>query len=132
ALADLESASGRHGDGIFAALINDERRMTKDECRQCWRSSFVIRLSSHHCLSCYNRAMTARIGILGGTFDPIHFGHLAIAEEARHALQLDRVLFVPAGQQPLKRGAHIAAPEQRFTMVQLACAPNSAFEVSRI
>ena len=77
-------------------------------------------------------AMTARIGILGGTFDPIHYGHLAIAEEARLALQLDRVLFVPAAQQPLKRGAHIATPEQRFAMVQLACAPNPAFEVSRI
>jgi len=76
--------------------------------------------------------MTARIGILGGTFDPIHYGHLAIAEEARLALQLNRVLFVPAAQQPLKRGAHIAAPEQRLAMVQLACAPNPAFEVSRI
>ena len=52
-------------------------------------------------------AMTARIGILGGTFDPIHYGHLAIAEEARLALQLDRVLFVPAAQQPLKRGRDI-------------------------
>ena len=74
----------------------------------------------------------ARLGLLGGTFDPIHYGHLAIAEEARQALQLDRVLFVPAAQQPLKRGAHIATPEQRFAMVQLACAPNPAFEVSRI
>ena len=76
--------------------------------------------------------MTARIGILGGTFDPIHYGHLAIAEEARLALQLDRVLFVPAAQQPLKRGAHVASPEQRLAMTQLACASNAAFEVSRI
>jgi nicotinate-nucleotide adenylyltransferase len=76
--------------------------------------------------------MTARIGILGGTFDPIHYGHLAIAEEARRVLRLDRVLFVPAAQQPLKRGTQIAKPEQRFAMTQLACAPNSAFEVSRI
>jgi nicotinate-nucleotide adenylyltransferase len=76
--------------------------------------------------------MVARIGILGGTFDPIHYGHLAIAEEARQALQLDRVLFVPAAQQPLKRDAHTATPEQRFAMTQLACAPNATFEVSRI
>ncbi|MEO7909825.1 MAG: nicotinate-nucleotide adenylyltransferase [Roseiflexaceae bacterium] len=76
--------------------------------------------------------MTVRIGILGGTFDPIHYGHLATAEEARLACQLDRVLFVPASQQPLKRGTHIAAPEQRFAMTQLACTPNTAFEVSRI
>jgi nicotinate-nucleotide adenylyltransferase len=76
--------------------------------------------------------MTARIGILGGTFDPIHYGHLAIAEEARLALQLDRVLFVAAAQQPLKRGTHSATPEQRYDMTQLACASNTAFEVSRI
>lgn len=76
--------------------------------------------------------MTARIGILGGTFDPIHYGHLAIAEEARLAAQLDRVVFVPAAHQPLKRGTHVATAEQRFAMVDLACAPNSAFEVSRI
>jgi nicotinate-nucleotide adenylyltransferase len=76
--------------------------------------------------------MTARIGILGGTFDPIHNGHLAIAEEARLASQLDRVLFVPASQQPLKRGTHVATPEQRLAMTKLACATNRAFEVSRI
>jgi len=76
--------------------------------------------------------MTARIGILGGTFDPIHYGHLAIAEEARLALQLDRILFVPAAQQPLKRGTHIATPEQRFAMTQLACASNPDFDVSRV
>ncbi|MDQ2995935.1 MAG: nicotinate-nucleotide adenylyltransferase [Chloroflexota bacterium] len=76
--------------------------------------------------------MTARIGILGGTFDPIHNGHLAIAEEARLASRLDRVLFVPASQQPLKRSTHIATPEQRLAMTQLACASNIAFEVSRI
>jgi nicotinate-nucleotide adenylyltransferase len=76
--------------------------------------------------------MTARTGILGGTFDPIHYGHLAIAEEARLALGLDRVLFIPAAQQPLKHGAHIGTPEQRFEMTRLACASNPAFEVSRI
>lgn len=76
--------------------------------------------------------MTARIGILGGTFDPIHNGHLAIAEEARLASRLDHVLFVPASQQPLKRGTHVATPEQRLAMTQLACAANTAFGVSRI
>src|SRR5262249_1933460 len=55
-----------------------------------------------------------------------------IAEEARLTLRLDSVLFVPAGQQPFKRGAHVATLEQRFTMTQLACASNPAFEVSRI
>jgi nicotinate-nucleotide adenylyltransferase len=76
--------------------------------------------------------MSRRIGILGGTFDPIHYGHLAIAEEARVMLGLDRVLFIPAARQPLKQSGHIATPEQRLTMAQLACDTNPAFEVSRV
>ena len=77
-------------------------------------------------------SMTARIGVLGGTFDPIHNGHLAIAEEARAALGFDQVLFVPAARQPLKRGEHCAEPHQRLEMARLACLGNSAFEVSPI
>jgi nicotinate-nucleotide adenylyltransferase len=73
-----------------------------------------------------------RIGILGGTFDPIHYGHLAIAEEARSALGFAQVLFVPAARQPLKRGEHAAAPQQRLEMARLACDDNPAFEVSPI
>lgn len=76
--------------------------------------------------------MTQRIGILGGTFDPIHFGHLAIAEEARTGLNLDRVLLIPAGHQPFKGGAHAATPRQRLEMARLACQENPAFEVSPI
>ena len=76
--------------------------------------------------------MGARIGVLGGTFDPIHYGHLAIAQEALAVLGLERVLLVPAGRQPLKHGAHVASPRQRIEMVQLACAGNQAFEASPI
>jgi nicotinate-nucleotide adenylyltransferase len=76
--------------------------------------------------------MTARIGILGGTFDPIHYGHLAIAEEARVALRLDRVLLIPAARQPLKAGVHGAPPPDRLAMARLACASNNAFEVLTI
>jgi nicotinate-nucleotide adenylyltransferase len=76
--------------------------------------------------------MSARIGLLGGSFDPIHYGHLAIAEEARLALQLEQVLFIPAAQQPFKLGQHAASAEDRLAMVQLACADNPAFEVSAI
>lgn len=72
----------------------------------------------------------ARIGILGGSFDPVHYGHLAIAEEARAALQLDRVLLIPAGHQPLKAGNHDAQPHDRLAMARLACAPNPALQVS--
>lgn len=68
-----------------------------------------------------------RVGVLGGTFDPIHCAHLRIAEEARERLELDRVLFVPAAHQPLKpRPA--AAARDRLEMVRLAVASNPAFE----
>lgn len=76
--------------------------------------------------------MSARIGLLGGSFDPIHYGHLAIAEEARVALGLEQVLFIPAAQQPFKQGQHTATAEARLAMVQLACADNPAFAVSAI
>lgn len=72
-----------------------------------------------------------RIGVLGGTFDPIHHAHLAIAEEVRVALNLDRVLFVPAAQQPLK-DRHLASPADRLAMVQQATAPNLHFAVCEI
>lgn len=65
-----------------------------------------------------------RVGILGGTFDPIHYGHLALAEEVGWRLELAQIYVVPAARQPLKHKAHIATPEQRFAMVELACADN--------
>ena len=74
-----------------------------------------------------------RIGILGGTFDPIHLGHLAIAEAAREALGLERVLFVPASLPPHRSIAPGApAPTDRAAMVELAIAGNPAFELSLV
>ena len=72
------------------------------------------------------------LGILGGTFDPIHIAHLAVAEEAREALGLERVLFIPAGRPPHKPGRPITAAEHRLAMVELAIAGNPAFAASRI
>ncbi len=72
-----------------------------------------------------------RIGILGGTFDPVHYGHLVIAEQAREALGLDRVLFVPAAQPPHKLGLSITAAADRAAMVALAIADNPAFDLCR-
>jgi nicotinate-nucleotide adenylyltransferase len=71
-------------------------------------------------------------GILGGTFDPIHHGHLAIAEEVRERLGLERVLFVPSRVPPHRPVAPGASAEDRFAMVELAIAANPAFAVSRI
>jgi nicotinate-nucleotide adenylyltransferase len=73
-----------------------------------------------------------RVGILGGTFDPIHYGHLVIAEQVREALKLDRVLFVPAGTPPHKQDEEIAAATDRAAMVELAIAGNPAFTVCRV
>lgn len=74
---------------------------------------------------------TRRMGVLGGTFDPIHFGHLAAAEEAWQALDLQQVILVPNWQQPLKRPGAVA-PAHRLRMAQLAVAGNPRLEVSDI
>ena len=71
-------------------------------------------------------------GILGGTFDPVHFGHLAIAEEAREQLGLERVLFIPAPDAPLRPGPAAASARHRTRMVDLAVAGNPFFAVDRL
>ena len=68
----------------------------------------------------------------GGTFDPVHNGHLAVAGEAVARFELDRVLFVPAANPPHKLRGAAAAYEDRVRMLELACAGHSRFEVSRI
>jgi nicotinate-nucleotide adenylyltransferase len=73
-----------------------------------------------------------RVGILGGTFDPIHYAHLVIAEQVRGALRLDRVLFVPARIPPHKLDEEITPAVDRAAMVELAIAGNPAFTMSRI
>jgi nicotinate-nucleotide adenylyltransferase len=72
-----------------------------------------------------------RIGILGGTFDPIHIGHLAAARAAIDCAQLDRVLLVPSGQPPHRRGA-VANADQRLEMSRLAIEGDHALEVSDV
>ena len=74
---------------------------------------------------------TYRLGIMGGTFDPIHYGHLVTAEQAREALDLDLVLFMPAGSPAFKQGKHVSDPEDRYAMTVLATAANAAFYASR-
>jgi nicotinate-nucleotide adenylyltransferase len=70
------------------------------------------------------------IGVFGGTFDPIHLGHLAVAEEVRTNLGLAEVLFVPAGQPWLKADRAISAVQHRVEMIKLAIAGNPHFKLS--
>jgi nicotinate-nucleotide adenylyltransferase len=73
-----------------------------------------------------------RIGILGGTFNPVHLGHLAASEEVRARLRLDRVLFVPAAVPPHKVDADLASAGDRLEMVRLAIADRPWFALSDI
>jgi len=73
-----------------------------------------------------------KIGVLGGTFDPIHCGHLVIAEDARACLHLEKVLFVPAHQPPHKPTGSYSALEHRVHMTELAVADNPHFVLSLI
>ena len=72
------------------------------------------------------------VGLLGGTFDPVHHGHLAIAEEAREALGLERVWFVPAATPPHKPGRPVTRAADRLAMLRAAVEGNPAFEVSEV
>jgi len=73
-----------------------------------------------------------RLGILGGTFDPIHHGHLVAAEEAHHQLGLDRVLLLPAGRPPHKPMRPISPVLHRLRMLELAIADKPYFSISRV
>jgi len=72
-----------------------------------------------------------RIGILGGTFNPIHYGHLVVAGEVKDRLKLDKIVFVPTGKAPHKKVV-AATSEERYEMVSLAIRGNLSFEVSSI
>lgn len=73
-----------------------------------------------------------RLGIMGGTFDPIHMGHLACAEQVCDVFELDGVVFMPAGDPWMKRGRAVTAAQDRLAMVRAAVADNPRFDVSRL
>jgi nicotinate-nucleotide adenylyltransferase len=73
-----------------------------------------------------------RLGVMGGTFDPIHHGHLVTAEEALQQFELDEVVFVPTGQPWMKQDRDVSPAEHRYLMVVIATASNPRFSVSRL
>jgi nicotinate-nucleotide adenylyltransferase len=81
-----------------------------------------------HSPSFYKR----HVGVLGGTFDPVHYGHLVIAEEVRFTLQLAEMVFIPAGHPPHKPGAIVSAAQHRLAMLELAIASNPYFSISLV
>jgi nicotinate-nucleotide adenylyltransferase len=72
-----------------------------------------------------------RIGIMGGTFNPIHYGHLRVSEEVREGVDLEEILFIPSGNPPLK-AADLAPAELRYEMARLAIETNPNFRISDI
>ena len=76
--------------------------------------------------------MSNRIGIMGGTFDPIHHGHLVAVSEVAHRFQLDQVVFVPTGQPWQKADRQVTPAEHRYLMTVVATASNPRFTVSRV
>jgi nicotinate-nucleotide adenylyltransferase len=75
---------------------------------------------------------TFRLGVSGGTFDPIHYGHLILAEGIREEFKLDKVLFIPAGTPPHKKDSRVTPAEDRYSMVSLAISSNACFQASRM
>ncbi|MDR6940143.1 nicotinate-nucleotide adenylyltransferase [Arcanobacterium hippocoleae] len=73
-----------------------------------------------------------KIGIMGGTFDPIHHGHLVAASEVQSHFALDEVIFVPTSTQPFKQGRKVSFAEHRYLMTVIATANNPRFSVSRV
>jgi nicotinate-nucleotide adenylyltransferase len=73
-----------------------------------------------------------RIGVMGGTFDPIHIGHLVAASEVAHRFALDRVIFVPTGQPWQKSHREVSPAEDRYLMTVIATAADDRFSVSRV
>src|SRR5690348_18387139 len=73
-----------------------------------------------------------RIGVMGGTFDPIHHGHLVAASEVAHIFALDEVIFVPTGQPWQKQDKKVSPAEDRYLMTVIATASNPRFSVSRL
>jgi len=88
--------------------------------------------NGRHTWAGYHEGMTQKIGILGGTFNPVHQGHLILAQDGLEHFGLDRVLFIPCAQPPHKTTEHLVAPEHRLAMLRAVVADDPRFEVSTV
>jgi nicotinate-nucleotide adenylyltransferase len=79
-----------------------------------------------------NEPRARRVGVMGGSFNPIHTGHLVTADEARYTFDLDEVIFVPAGHPWQKEDTTVAPAEHRYNMCIIATSPDPMFQVSRV
>ena len=99
-----------------------------------WVLTAILSVSRYPISARYNGIdmENERLGVLGGTFDPIHYGHLQIAEQALNQFHLSRVLFIPAGDPPHKLNDPVTDARDRYAMTVLATASHPRFEVSTI
>ena len=110
----------------------EKRRNAETQKRKGGCDSLVPRFSDSSPVPLLSDSRPVKIGLFGGTFNPIHFGHLRSAEEVREAFALDRIYFVPAAQPPHKGGSDLAPAAHRLRMVELAVADNPSFSASSV
>ena len=91
---------------------------------------FILLRSEKHIFQ--SRNIAVRVGVFGGSFDPVHYGHLLAAEQCREQANLDRVLFLPSAIGPFKEQGPVAKDKDRIAMLSLALAGHEAFEISML
>jgi nicotinate-nucleotide adenylyltransferase len=114
--------------GELAGQMDYELRTRKRHAVVCGIVRRGLRSNSDH----QKTGETMRIGVFGGTFDPVHVGHLVLAEQCREQCRLDEVWFVPARLPPHKAEAEISSPKQRLEMLELAIGGHDCFRVQRV
>ena len=114
--------------GRFDNPVRMRKPIARNNAFSGWQYSVTQRLS----VPLLGRERAVRLGVFGGTFDPIHDAHLEVARAAAASLQLDKILLIPAGAPPHKAGVTHAPYDDRVRMAELACAGDPLFEVSRL
>ncbi|KFI67580.1 Nicotinate-nucleotide adenylyltransferase [Bifidobacterium magnum] len=118
------------GEGASQTAQSGERKMSA--LSGDVRVAHVVTGNGEHRSARGNWHTRKRIGIMGGTFDPIHNGHLVAASEVSWVYDLDEVIFVPTGRPVFKLDKHVTNAEDRYLMTVIATASNSKFTVSRV